>query len=428
MTSTHNDTHATWAQIVLFQVYKLYPAPGVAENISVFANGRQQCRIHVDFDARDANGNPVTLSPDDIRNHVKLIDYQTGQPLGGDWTTSFTDSGYEWDENLISEVLAQQDGRAWKTADTSPQTPIVTSRPSAVQSVTFHVSSKTARTLSIGAQIGFPGQPTPAQTNHRQVELNRPEGDGAGQFNSFVVARATAFPSLSEQNYGDRDSQGLRMEAVGNENNIFRARQFYINVNFNGRRLGLKSVSGSAQEKKGFSAYKYASILDQWKWAVSYYGQPGASSPENLPLSPLGYIDIAVRGTRVTEGDAHGMVERIAHNAISCITRIALEAIGVIRGGRGEHVDGVERDAGTHLRKDFMTMFNECVGQIVGPRSDSVVVGVLTGNIAGRFKTATGLETPEVPSANLYLMDVYGNEHALAIGFDRLPQLTLRKA
>lgn len=427
MTSIDDDTTATWAQITLFQVFKDYAAPGMAEDIGVFSNGRQQCRIQVAFEARDAGGNPVTLTQDDIRNHVRLIDYQTGQPIGGSWEASFAASDYEWDESIITGLQAPQ-GRRAEAADASPGTRGAMPLPASAQTVTFYVSAKAAGRLSIGAQIGFPNGAPPARTNHLAVELNKPEGDGAGQFNSFVNATATAFPSLSEQNYGDRTTTGLRMDEVGNKDHFFRAYQAYVNVNFNGRRLALKSVSGASQEQQGFSIYKYGLIVDQWKWAVSYYAQPGADSPENFPLPPLSRIDIAMRRAGHEAEATRDAVTRIADTAIDGITRIALAAIGVPGHDKGARVEGGVPQAEPRQSYDFKDMFDQCVGRIESPSDDTVVVGVLTGAFAGRFKAANGADTPEIASARLYLMDVYGNEHALAIGFDKLPQLTLRKA
>lgn len=430
--TTINDsgTAASWTQVTYFQIYKVF-ASASPESVGLFANGRQQCQIQVEFIARDDRGTPVTLTASDIRTHLQLIDYRSGAVIGegatANWSVSTTGNDYEWDESVITmvrdargETFAQSQGNA--SATSHPPA------PANQQRVTLYVSSAVATRLQVGAKLSYPTASRPAaMTNVSSITFNDPLGNGEGQFNSMVIIDAVAGPALSTQDYGDRNpDMSLAMQPVGNENHFFRAFQCRVNVNFGRRRFPLRSVSGSKGGASGFAVYKYGSFGANWLWGMSYYAQPGAASPEHFPLPPLSYVDVETRGPTSADGVDDASANGIARLAIECITRIATRAQGDSTAAR--HTQR-QPDAGLYTRYEPINMLRQCVGGIDSPSADSVVVGVLAGNLRGRFKTSTGLDTPEVTTTMLYLMDVYGNEHALRLAFStQLPQLTLTKA
>ncbi|MEX1826494.1 hypothetical protein [Luteibacter sp. CQ10] len=419
------EPHATWAQVTYFQVYKLFAGMS-PEELRVFANGRQQCRIVVSFTANDANGNPVTLSDAEISQHVRLIQYQGGQPIestpGAMWVSTRVKNEYEWDENMLSGSadthVDENRSHAHAVRDGQIQ----------VQSVEFFLSTRSTSTTMIGAQITYPNGAPPARTNNTHIEFNKPDGDGAGQFHSAVQVRPVSIQSMQVE-YGENGGSGLFPYPVGNSSYSYRAIEHRLTVRINGRTASLKSIKASSSGGDVPSIYQYGYLLDTWKWGVTYYAQPGARMPDRF-AGPLAYVDITGRSGTGPASNGETNALGLASQAIESIDRIVMRALG------HEPTGGTCRsgaDGSTQEERVLMTptqMFANCVGSIQNAGSTQAIVGLLVGNLAARFKTSTQFETPEVRFTEINIVDAYGNDHPLRLGFNgnKANELTLTRA
>ncbi|MGN6090787.1 MAG: hypothetical protein ACTHOL_00410 [Luteibacter jiangsuensis] len=360
--SNQSAPSASWSQLIFFRIYK-DATNETRPDIRVFNNGRQRCRVRVALVAADSNGNPVMLSDAELKS-VQLIDYITNTPLSSTsgWQVATEAGEYSWDESVIPATAASDEDAAER--DTPPGVSRRELRQGA-QLIELHVSTTTTSNKQVAVRIPIPSTSSYVSTNHLGVDDPDGFGDGNGRFHSSVMIRPTAFPSLDVASYGELDSQGnLLSHAVGNTNYFYRAFEHYIHVNYNGRMLPLKSVSGSATAAVGFSVNRSDRYFDPMKWGLSYYGQPNQTKPENFPLPPLAVL-------RLTSGS------------------------------------------------EFVptTMFNNCVGQIIGKSSTRVIVGLIAGNLEGKFLNSSHGEIGDRTSTSMYLLDDYGNYHALTLSF-----------
>lgn len=410
---------ATWAQVEFFRIYKNNVFDQQA-SLYLFNNTRQQCRVKVAFTALDASGNPVTLSQSEIRQCLRLVDYTTGTPLPfGDtfsshpeWYSSFTDQGYDWDESIISA------------------TPVMGSHDSDVlapraQEVVFLVSTSSRSSRSLAVQLASPTGNVIAKTNNAQVNDPDGYGDRQGGFNSSVIIHPSPLGSLPISAYTGTQDGSLPRAPVGDTTNFFKAYEHTIGVQINGTEAELRSVGSMPHpgSNGGFAVYKKGGLSTTMKWSISYYGQPGATQPEHFPLAPLHQVDSSVRSA------AHAPTGDVALPGIRIVNRIDQGDVPVRSGDiviENEVKLATPRPGGeTHAIRYPRDMFNTCVGRIESASPYRVVIGLLAANLAGTFENASGTEIPDKPTASLFLMDAYGNEHSLRLGYASIDPLSL---
>ncbi|SDF16276.1 MULTISPECIES: hypothetical protein [Rhodanobacteraceae] len=384
-----------WVELVLFRIYK-DTFPGNGPTLKLFNNTRQQCAVRVMLQAVDSEHNPVDLTQADL-DTIELIDYGSGEALPRrdagqphpDWAFSTHDEGYLWDESLIG---ATQNDAAASLESTRPPSADV-QRPAPHQSVvTLYVSTSALSSRQIAARIPIPSSDTrtatPVYITTNSVWVDDPAGRGEdGLFNSSVTVTPAAFPTLPITSYGATSGDGrLAPVKVGSPDYFYWVNEHYIYVSYNGRELGLRSVSRSAVAQEGFSVYGNGSLNDQVQWSVAYYAQPGADKPENFPLPPLATIEVPSRATE--------------------------------SGG----------NAAPPASYTPVEMFNRCVGRIEGASPTRVVVGLLMGNLAGRLLDKEKKPVAPVRSTPIHILDAYGNDHALTLSFvAKVNELTIAK-
>lgn len=385
-----------WTELVLFRIYK-DTFPGAGPVLKLFNNTRQQCAVRVMLQAVDSNHNPVDLTQDDLGT-IELIDYGSGEPLPRrdagkphpDWAFSTQDEGYLWDESLIGAV---QDDTAASPGSSLPPAADV-QRPAPHQSVvTLYVSTSALSSRQVAVRIPIPSSDTRAATpvyvTTNSVWVDDPAGRGEdGRFNSWVTVTPSAFPTLPITSYGATSDDGrLAPVKVGSSDYFYWANEHYIRVSYNGRELGLRSVSGSASKREGFSIYGNGSLNDHVQWSVAYSAQPGADKPENFPLPPLATIEVPSRS--------------------------------IERGGK-------EQPYSSYAPLD---MFNRCAGKIEGASLARVVVGLLMSNLAGILRDDDNKTVAPVRSTPIHIVDTYGNDHALTLSFGaKVDELKIAKA
>jgi len=379
-TQLSDPNQAVWNNLLFFKIFK---EANTDQNptLRVFNNRRQQCRVRVLIRAAyytsPGSNTPVTLTDAQLRS-IQLVEYWSGNPLTrsdvsgeghADWQYTHVKRDYEWDEAMIPGA-ADDDTEASGEPGTEPY-------QGAAQSIDFYVSSRVANgSVQIAARIQIPGTTEFVRTNNLIPENDHGTGDGNGSFNSSVTVRSVAFPSLSPSDYGVLDTTGnLMAHSVGNINHFYWAREHYLHVHLNNQFLRLKTVSGTQGGITGFGVCKKA-VIQTTKWSISYYGQPGRTATENFPLPPL---------------------------------------------------DHVERAAARFYPP---TMLSDCgAATLVGANATRVVVGLLMGNLDVIFRTSSGTEVGDRNDAILYIMDVYGNEHALRLQYGSMVnQIRVSKA
>ncbi|WP_036143100.1 hypothetical protein [Luteibacter sp. 9135] len=396
-TGTSHAQAQSWAQLALFRIYKNV-FPDNEPTLHVFNNGRQQCEVRIVLSALDNNGNSVDLSAADIAT-IELIDYVTGEPLPRlenhpadlTWAFSSTSAGYVWDEALVA-VATAPDSAIVVAAEPHPL-------PDAQgkTTLTFYVSTTSTKDRQLAARIRLPsegGSPQYITTNTASAQDPVGEGQG-GRFNSSVIVHPTAFPSLPASSYGDITNEGyLTPVRVGSQDYFYWTREHYLHVSYKGTLLHLKSVSGAPEQPPGFAIYASGGVGDAVKWAISYYGQPGAEKPENFPLPPLAQLEVVSRATHPE------------------------------RNTQGE----VPENPGAALLYKPLEMFDKCIGNLVGRAVDRVVVGLLMGNVAARFLDKDKKSVAAITRMTLHIMDVHGNDHQLSIAFaGKVNELILTK-
>ncbi|MDR6643942.1 hypothetical protein J2X57_003177 [Luteibacter sp. 1214] len=384
-----------WVELVLFRIYK-DTFNETSPTLKLFNNTRQQCAVRVMLQAIDSDRKPVDLTQADL-DTIELIDYSSGEPLPRrdpgqphpDWAFSTHDDGYLWDESLIGAV--QHDTAASPESTRPPSADV--QRPAPHQSVvTLYVSTSALSSRQIAARIPIPSSDTrtatPVYITTNSIGVDDPVGKGEdGQFNSWVNVRPSAFPTLPITSYGATSADGrLAPVKVGSPDYFYWVNEHYIYVSYNGRELGLRSVSRSAGKQEGFSIYGNGSLNDHVQWSVAYYAQPGADKPENFPLPPLATIEVP--------------------------------SPSVESGGNAEPPASYTP----------LEMFNRCVGRIEGASPARVVVGLLMGNLAGRLLDKEKKPVAPVRSTPIHIVDAYGNDHALTLSFvAKVNELTIAK-
>lgn len=413
---------ANWAEVRFLRIYKnsLNDQQATAY---IFNNTRQQCVVHVAFTAYDGSGNPVTLSDGEARQAVRLIRYNDGTTLpGGDdftahpeWLSSFTSQGYEWDENVIGE---------WMGLPLSVDKAVDGEATPRVQILSFYVSTSSKTPLSIAAMVQWPSGAPLAKTNDHGVVDPDGNGDGHGRFNSAVIVHPVS-PVLSISDYTGTADGSLQGTVVGDTSNFYKIYEYAVGVRIAGRDTELRSVSSSPQGNSGFGVRRH-SLTTTMKWSISYYGQPKQYVPEHFPLPPLHHLDINVRST-ATPSTEH------AHRGAVHVTNLIDLGDGT---GRRDDITVVNevrygsrvssRDDATLRTYDPVQMFNDCGGRIFNASPYKVIIGLLAGNIDGRFLNASNVQVPDELTDTFYVMDAYGNQHSLVLAYDGTDPLRLK--
>jgi hypothetical protein len=419
---TQPSPDAAWTQVLRFRVYKDDSAPS-PETARVFKNKRQRCAIQVEVVVGDKDGFPISINMDEIERRLRLVHYSAEAPELGtnnDGYAQFFDPGeFEWDESILlaAERFADDD----KSTESEVPHPVVTPRKAAKETLcTVYVeASPTATNKRVGARFLLPDDTSYAYTTHSQVDDPNGDGDGNGLFNSSVNIQLVKFPSLPVSNYGDVESDGtLIPSSVGSQEYYYRAAEHFLHVNLNGNQLKLKSVSATEGGTAGFAVYKRnSSPFDPIQWGISYYSQPGSTTVQSLPLAPLHRISVDSRQNSSGRGGPHvdGHTLRVT-TTIDGYANVD-EVSSTVRFG-GPASDRIS----TRFIEYPKTMYDNCVGTIVGADAYSIVIGLLLGHsFPVTFQTSAGGNVSDVLKATLHIMDVYGNDHALSISLGSDP-------
>jgi hypothetical protein len=116
---------------------------------TLYANGRMQIRVLVRVSAADAQGNEVSLHGHPALQTLKLISYNDGTPLEGNWISSRQENRYAHDmsgrEASITPLIPASDNRISDPSET-------------IQVFEFWVSSKRVGSLQIAAELMLDGK------------------------------------------------------------------------------------------------------------------------------------------------------------------------------------------------------------------------------------------------------------------------------
>jgi|GEM_PF-1848995 len=398
-TSTDSSIQADKpARIDYFRIYKTSSDEIQPADINVFGNTRQQASLTVEFTALGENGNVVTVAETDIWKWLVLVDYGTHEKIPFSdsfanhpaWLASSKSQGYDWNDSIFARA-----GTASQETDPAPGAESTREEVTPfAQRVTFHVSTSSTDFKRIAVAflkpdaVQEPGKDLIVIARTDNASINDPDGrgDGKGGFNSSVrvVGRSMASVSIL---YGDEYGNAtLTPRNVGNQNNFFWATEHRVGVFYDMRPVAVRSASKSAFQPgatpDSFSIYQLAaSPFDKEKWSLSYFAQPGSSTPQQIPTPPLRYVAINFR-------DAENMPEENTD-------------VGELR-----------------TNYDPGQMYKDCVGTIESSSSTYVVIGLLTGNLAGTFLDANQRVLDAQNSSPFYMLDAYGNDHRVTLAFD----------
>lgn len=227
----HKRIHPATAWHHLQSFFIEYPptAGSTTPPVKVFANDRQQVRIRMVLSPRDANGAYVAVPVDELRGMLKLVDYNTGEPLPSGWTVEKTANEYTHDTSVISSAPGTSD------ADYLPHDNRAQSGTPAGDQVAVELFVRTRMANSavrIAASILPPGGSQPIQT--------RPGASG-NQFDSSVNVDARPPLDLSIDNFRVRESyynhDHLSWFTVANR---------FITLEYQSRRVRLLRIENAA--------------------------------------------------------------------------------------------------------------------------------------------------------------------------------------
>jgi hypothetical protein len=393
---THPRSTASLAdvrQLTYFRIYKTYPDEDHG-TIRLFSNGNQQCPIKVGLIAADADENPIPLTDDEIRSALTLIFYDDGNALDGGYTSSFEKNRFTWIESAIPVRRALESGS--RRNGKAKASRVAISKPLAgIQTATLYVSAahgSPGRALAARFQVTpnlfFTTSPS-ARDSKAQVR--------DGDFDSSVEVLLAEPPFLSVLDFGAASDGTVQGRKVGDSTTYFYwATEYYLNPKFNGSALPLDSVGlsasvGGAPPKGVFGFYTHGDFFAHVQWGISYYSQPGGTTvePGALPMPPLYSLVSSKAPSGATEGGPSSAATTT----------------------RGEHDASPDADLP-------QSMYQNCVGHVVGADKHRVVIGILKGNLPREFRDVKGGAVPDAIDTVMHILDSYGNEHTLSLSYD----------
>lgn len=376
--NTHPRPTASLAdvkQLTYFQIYKTHPSEEHG-TIKLFSNGNQQCPIKVGLIAADANENPIELTAAELKQALSLIFYDDGKALGDGYASSFAENRFTWVESAIPARHLHEDGAERNSEAEVPQG-TSDEFPADIQVITFYVSATDgAPGRALAARFAV----TPELFFTTSPSVRDSGGQGRdGPFDSSVEVLLAEPPFLSATDFGAAPNGVVTGRKVGASTTYFYwATEYYLNPRLNGSALPLDSVGANASfggmsPTGAFGFYTHGDHFAHVKWGVSYYSQPGNADAERngLPMPPLSSL-AAVSASQDTSPNA-----------------------------------------------DFpYSMYEACVGSIVGPDTHRIVIGILKGNLARQFRNISGGTVADVSGTTMHILDAYGNSHALSLSYD----------
>lgn len=413
-----SSTQATnWKQLSYFRVFVENDAHLQNARYPLLNNKRQQLRVTVRLAAKDAAGNVATIPKSDL-DQIRLIDYNTSALIdyndnfSGDWTSSWHHRGFIWDRGFLDSIrsLRLEQPQLFETSDSSAddadyaddpdakvsepieQTsesfgPVLISPsmdatladcPGGYQCVTFYVSTGARAARRLAARITN-GDGTVFRSNYSDVTDDLGEGDKRGRFNSSFEVEPVSFPSLPNENFGDRkaDGSGYLRDTLVTSNKFsggeYRAFEQHVNIRMpNGRKVPIKSVtshpSGADGAIGGEMMWASRGPVTRSKTTFTYISYPGETHVR-MQEPPNWY-------------GADGYFYRV-HSLLA-------------------------------------TAFPNFTPRIFHPRAGEVVIGhfLTDQNHQFYYRAQNGAEhqVPNKMMMPLHVMDIYGTEHRLRLG------------
>jgi hypothetical protein len=378
--------------------------------IKLFCNGNQQCPITVEVIAAGADEVPITLTNDELRKAITLIEYNSGAPLADGYTASHTKNKFKWVENDIP-ALGGRDDESGHDAS-----------PLAAQPCEFFVSAspgspglQIAARFAVSDTLFFTTSPTSTASDGQSRD---------GEFDSSVEVLPAESPYLSATDYGAASNGVLLGRKVGDSSTYrYWGTEYYLNPKLNQKALPLHSVGSAVivDAETGVTAtgdfgfYAHGGIFDPVQWGVSYFARPTSTSPtpepRGLPLAPLYNVVLARAPSSVGQGGGETAVTTSirASGPVGTITTTV-------------HFAGTDGPASkTSLSQDesnVVAMWRESAKSIVGAAPNRVVIGILKGLSTASFEDIDGASIADVVSTRLHILDYYGNDHALTLSYD----------
>ncbi|QWT21841.1 hypothetical protein KPL74_07490 [Bacillus sp. NP157] len=243
----------------------------------IFSNGRQACKIRVEFLAVE-NGMPRELTPAEIFNSFKLISYSGGNLLGSGkytaWKVWKIPSPYVWNENLVMTFAAPM---AAGEAD-ERRVKDVGVRATGTQVFDFWVMTEVAESLRVAVAFIDENGSVIASTNWDLpgIEEGSDRGDGFGKFNSSVNIIGTKFNQPDIAYYGRKwsdDRHRLLDTRVKGSNNSLRSYEQLITLTYEKTVFHWVSMSDGGLAK--FSLWNDEGKAPSGaEWCITYVYQP----------------------------------------------------------------------------------------------------------------------------------------------------------
>ncbi|WP_133625149.1 hypothetical protein [Erwinia sp. LJJL01] len=298
----------SWAQIDKFKIRHVHQ-PEFDGSVKLFNNGRQQLTFEIDVRALDASGKEVLLNPEAL-SYIRLIDYHTGEeiPHGngftGNWYSSFTHRGYEWNHDMFSYIGLSATENTEENSYKIPNEedipkelsatgvilrdlPVSVERAaepdlvkmSPVTKFFLSCSAPSGINRTFAAKITSPDGSITVTTNSREAPEGDPSGDGQGKFNSFVTVIPVQLKNFDISCYCELLEVGgedvLNNQLVHDAKFIF----FYEGKLYcepvNGMIIDFNLALNYPGYHTYFSLYNDAGKDDRIELMYTYVGQPG---------------------------------------------------------------------------------------------------------------------------------------------------------
>jgi hypothetical protein len=404
----------------VLQIYRSTPDEQMPSNLPVFNNSLNQCKVFVKVRLLK-NNNPFPISLDDAKKALRLTRYdglseiahRTSFENHPDIVSSYTQQGYEYNEAIIQK--AQQLRSALDRAMDTPLTAVNESDPDTVEidgqswSKPFFMSTlelaidERAR-LDAGLTVGPMPCPEPSARPRLVHDISMPEADegahvveflistsiagnnpsaiqvgaavrwppdsstplahtGQARFKSYVNIVPVNFPQLGIGGFGNRRDGDDALDDREYTSGVAHVEVFeqWITVNLGDTPLRLWSGATATGWHHYFSLHRHNGTAGSREWAMTYVGQPGSTTP-TWDLDDITHL-------------------HYWHGELACALEPAL------------------RRAAPQIRNADPTR---------------LVIGMLLGNVHWQF-TKGGKIVADKNEIKLYVIDVYGNHHRIAI-------------
>lgn len=358
--------NVAYSRIDFLKIFK--PGDGaIRPNVYFFGNGRQQCRIGVEFLAINSSGQAVTLSPQQIATDLKLVSYNGGAQLGSEslnfWGVVTTANQYVWNETLAKMFSPLGAGDRKGTIQPVPA-------DNGHQVVYFYVTCAVVESLRVAVEVMRDGVTSIAQTYWEHVKEDDGRGDGNGKFNSSVLLNGVAFVRPAITDYQTKlpgENHKLQDYIVkGSSGKGLRTYEQYISLSYKGfafhwKRAVIKGLLG--EPYPGFSVWNSnGQTSNGTEWALTYVIQPGETS----------YRYASTRMKYLVDGKDNGK------------------------------------------RSEMEEFLKAHAPSAKAPATDKILIGQIMSNDHWQISNGSSV-IHEHRSENLYLMDESGNEHYLRL-------------